>query len=44
MSAPWREEPGRTEADRIAELGTEEQVAAYRALHELLEATLNESN
>jgi hypothetical protein len=29
---------------RIAQLPTEEQVAAYRALHDLLEKALNESN
>jgi hypothetical protein len=32
------------ELKRIEQLAPEEQVAAYRALHELLEQTLNESN
>ncbi len=32
------------ELARIAQLPTEEQVAAYRALHDLLEKALNESN
>jgi hypothetical protein len=43
MSSEFSEEV-QQELARIAELGTDEQVAAYRALHELLEATLNESN
>ena len=43
MSSEFTEQV-QQELTRIAELSTEEQMVAYRALHELLEAALNESN